>query len=94
LVFKGRQTVLRISTNNDSANYTLTLEGWLAGPWVDELRKEIKLVLDQGTPVKLDLEKLWFTDTSGVVLLRELTKLHVTFVRCSTFIRQQLKESM
>jgi hypothetical protein len=86
--------VLRISINNDSENLTLTVEGWLVGPWVDELSKEAKSAIGHGKPVTLDLEKLWFTDAGGVALLRELMARHVAFIRCSGFISQQLKEAM
>jgi ABC-type transporter Mla MlaB component len=86
--------VLRISTNNNSENLTLTVEGWLVGPWVDELRKETKLALGHAKAVTLDLQKLWFTDPSGLALLRELMMRNVAFIHCSTFISQQLKEAM
>lgn len=84
--------MLRISTNDDSDNLRLTVEGWLVGPWVEELRKEAQLAFAQAKPVAVDLEKLWFADPSGVALLRELER-HTAFVRCSTFISQQLKEA-
>lgn len=86
--------MLRISTNHDSENLTLVLEGRLVGPWVNELRKEAKLALARAKPVTLDLEKLWFTDSGGVALLRELMACHVALIHCSTFISQQLKETM
>lgn len=85
--------MLRISTHSDSGNLRLTVEGWLVGPWVDELRKEAQLALTKAKPVALDLEMLWFADASGVALLLEL-KGHAAFVRCSTFISQQLKEAV
>jgi ABC-type transporter Mla MlaB component len=43
--------------------------------------------------VSLDLEKVWFVDSQGIVLLRDLAKRHVAQINCSQFISQQLKET-
>lgn len=86
--------MLRISINKDSDNLRLTVEGSLVGPWVDELRREAQVALAQSKPLALDLGKLWFTDSSGVALLRELMARQVVLVHTSTFISQQLKEAM
>jgi len=86
--------VLRISTIDESnCGVRLSLEGWLVGPWVDELRKESELQLSVAKSLTLDFAKVLFVDPRGVALLRELAERHVEHVNCSTFLTQQLKEA-
>jgi ABC-type transporter Mla MlaB component len=93
-VFRGRETVLRISICDDSEQgVRLVLEGRLVGPWVNELRKQSEQALSQAKNVTLDLGKVSFVDPSGVALLRELGDRQVEHVNCSIFISQQLKET-
>ena len=85
--------MLRISTVNDSEkSIRLTLEGWLVGPWVDELRKQSEQHLGDSKMVRLDLGKVLFVDPRGIALLRELADHRVKYVNCSNFLSQQLKE--
>jgi len=86
--------VLRISINKDSEGIWLTVEGWLIGPWVDELRKQSEWALSRSESVTLDLKKLWFVDSRGLALLRELESRSVAQVNSSTFISQQVKGTM
>lgn len=69
----------------------LALEGWLVGPWVDELRKESEQHLSEAKALRLDLAKVLFVDPRGVALLRELAGRQVEYVNCSAFLSQQLK---
>jgi len=86
--------VLRISMINESEqSVRLALEGWLVGPWVDELRRESEQQLSEAKAIRLDLAKVLFVDPKGVALLRELAGRQVEYVNCSTFLRQQLKEA-
>ena len=86
--------MLRISMINESEqSVRLALEGWLIGPWVDELRKESELQLSGAKALQLDLGKVWFVDSRGVALLRELAGRQVGYVNCSSFLTQQLKEA-
>ena len=86
--------MLRISTVNDSPkSIRLTLEGWLVGPWVDELRKQSQQHLADSKALRLDLAKVLFVDPRGVALLRELADRRVEYVNCSNFLNQQLKET-
>ena len=86
--------MLRISTINDSEQgVRLVLEGWLVGPWVDELRKESEQRLSQTKVLRFDLAKVLFVDPRGVALLRELAGRQVEYVNCSAFLSQQLKEA-
>jgi anti-anti-sigma regulatory factor len=94
IAVRGTQVVLRIYINTESdRSIRLSVEGWLVGPWVQELRKQSEQALLEAEAVTLDLEKLLFMDTAGAELLRELATRHVAHVNCSTFIRQQLKET-
>jgi ABC-type transporter Mla MlaB component len=86
--------VLRISITKDSPHAVqLTLEGWLVGPWVDEVRRQSEQALSENKVVTLDLEKVRFVDANGTALLQELASRKVERVNCSTFLSQQLKET-
>ena len=86
--------MLRISMLNESEqSVRLALEGWLVGPWVDELRQQSEQQLSGEKALTLDLEKVLFVDPRGLALLRELAERNVGYVNCSTFLRQQLKET-
>ena len=86
--------MLRISTIDDSGqSLRLSVEGWLIGPWVDELRNQSERALSAAKTVTLDLGKLLFVDSNGAALLRELAGRQVAHVNCSAFISQQLKET-
>ncbi len=69
------------------------LEGNLAGPWVEELRRLSDEALSQQKTVSLDLEKVRFVDPQGVGLLRDLARRQVSQVNCSQFVSRQLKEA-
>ena len=85
--------MLRISIHtNLDGSIRLSVEGWLVGPWVDELRQQSERALAESQQVTLDLEKLLFVDSHGAGLLRQLAERQVVHLNCSTFIRQQLKE--
>jgi ABC-type transporter Mla MlaB component len=86
--------VLRISiiTNADKS-IRLGVEGWLVGPWVEELRQQSERALAESQRVTLDLEKLLFVDVHGAALLRQLADRQVAHLNCSAFISQQLKET-
>ena len=86
--------MLRISVITESEENTrFQLEGWLVGPWVEELRRLAGRALSESCAVTLDLEKLFFVDSDGVALLRELSARNVAQLNCSPFIQQQLQEA-
>ena len=86
--------MLRISTISDSENHTrLRVEGRLMGPWVEELRGMCQQALCEGKAVTLDLGRLWFVDSAGAALLRELAAGQVVHENCSMFVRYLLKET-
>lgn len=71
----------------------LALEGWLVGPWVDELRNESEQHLSRAKALTLDLARVLFIDPDGVALLRGLTERRVEYVNCSNFLSQQLGDN-
>ena len=79
--------------NGSEKRVLLALEGWLVGPWVDELRRESEQQLSESKALQLDLAKVLFVDPRGVALLRELASRQVECLNCSTFLSQQLKEA-
>ena len=86
--------MLKISVISDSdLAVRFHLEGKLIGPWVEELQRLSAEALSQEKTVSLDLEKLWFADSRGVTLLRDLAQKHVSQINCSQFVSQQLKEA-
>jgi ABC-type transporter Mla MlaB component len=92
LSFGGTQAVLKISVTNESSKaISFQLEGKLVGPWVDELRRLSEAALAGSEAVTLDLEKVWFVDSQGISLLRDLAKQKVAQLNCSQFISQQLQ---
>lgn len=94
-VVERKHSVLRISAvQGQDDSIQLQLEGRLVGPWVEELRRQSERALADSKSVSLDLGKLWFADQQGVALLRELAQHRVSRFNCSTFITQQLKETI
>jgi RNA polymerase sigma-70 factor (ECF subfamily) len=79
--------------NESERRVRLVLEGWLVGPWVDELRKESEQQLSEAKALRLDLAKVLFVDPRGVALLRELAGRQVEYVNCSNFLSQHLQEA-
>ncbi len=79
------------STATGSGTVTLTLEGRLIGPWVDELRMACKCTLDTPASLTLDLGAVAFVDRDGVELLRSLAEQHARLTNCSPFVAEQLK---
>jgi ABC-type transporter Mla MlaB component len=57
------------------------------------LRKLSEEALSLQKNVSLDLERVWFVDSRGVTLLRDLAKRQVSELNCSQFVSQQLKEA-
>ena len=85
--------MLRISVASDSSQaIQFQLEGNLAGPWVEELRRLAADALSQKKAVSLDLRGVRFVDTLGVALLREFSRRRISQVNCSQFVIQQMKE--
>ena len=85
--------MLRISVVGDSSQAVqFQLEGNLAGPWVEELRRLADEALSKKKAVSLDLGGVRFVDVQGAALLREFSRRHISQANCSQFVIQQMKE--
>ena len=85
--------MLRISVVSGSGQaIQFQLEGNLAGPWVEELRRLADDALSQEKAVSIDLSGVRFVDTQGVALLREFSRHRISQANCSQFVIQQMKE--
>ncbi len=69
----------------------LQLEGRVAGPWVEELRKCCQPALEGGERVTLLLVNVDFVSPEGISLLNALEAGGVRLRRCPPFIQEQLK---
>jgi anti-anti-sigma regulatory factor len=81
--------IATLETPGDGA--TLSLEGRVIGPWVDELRQSCERILATGASLTLDLSEVAFVERSGVRLLQNLVDGGVTIVNCPAFVCEQLK---
>jgi anti-anti-sigma regulatory factor len=70
---------------------TLSLEGRVIGPWVEELRQSCEGILVRGTELVLDLSDVSFVGREGVELFRTLRDRQVVLQNCSPFVGEQLK---
>ena len=84
--------MLRIaSADRPGGGATLTLEGRVIGPWVDELRRACQRILVAGAPLTLDLHDVAFVERDGLELLRSLVDAGVAVVNCPAFVHEQLR---
>lgn len=70
---------------------TLSLEGQIVGPWVEELRRVCEELVASGTRLSLDLCTVTFVSREGVRLLWALADRQVALLHCSGFVVEQLK---
>lgn len=86
--------MLRLTeTQSAGEGVILRVEGRAVGLWVAELRQACERILSTGETLALDLSDLWFIDSDGVSLLRQLKERNVAVVNCPIFIAEQLKET-
>jgi len=84
--------MLRIIARERSGNgATLSLEGRVIGPWVDELRHSCERILATGATLTIDLTEVAFVERDGVRLLKSLVDGGVVVVNCPAFVCEQLK---
>lgn len=76
---------------NDNSKI-LRLDGSLVTKWVEVLRSSCELAISEGGSLSLDMAGLSFSDSDGVRLLLQLQQRRVTFLNCSPFLREQLKQ--
>jgi anti-anti-sigma regulatory factor len=80
--------MLKITHGSEKA--TLRLEGQVAGPWVDELRRAYTEASQLNRPFTLDLKNVTFIDAAGVAFFEQIAT-EVTLINCSLFAAEQLK---
>lgn len=86
--------MLRITEENVTDNSkTLRLEGRLVNQWIEVLRSSCEQSVQSKSRLILDLADLSFADYEGMQLLRRLEQQQVTFINCSPFLREQMKQS-
>ena len=86
--------MLRISVMMQPGGATVTLEGRLAGPWVDELARcwaSVTGVRDARS-VRVDLEAVTFIDPAGKALLRAVHEEGAALVASGCMTRAVLEE--
>jgi anti-anti-sigma regulatory factor len=93
---RGALLMLRITrlTGSDAAEPLLRLEGDVAGPWVDALRRACheNRPGGGGGRIVLDLGGVSFIDAAGIALFRELAADHAMLTNGSIYVAEQLRE--
>jgi len=83
--------MLKIDVANQAGpRVTVSLEGRVVGPWVDELRRACEPYLGNGLALTLDFAGVSFIGREGVALCRSLRQGPTRFRNCSPFIKEQL----
>jgi hypothetical protein len=72
---------------------TIKLEGKLLQTWVDEVSQACAFGTDPSSRINLDLSALFFVDTAGERLLRDLIGRGIEVVACSGFVAELLRSS-
>ena len=80
--------MLRITELEAGDGRSLRVEGRLAGPWVDELRR----VCERHRARALDLRGLQTVDLEGLTLLRQLARDGIALERLSGFVAALMAE--
>jgi anti-anti-sigma regulatory factor len=86
--------MLRISTNRGPGEIKLTLEGRLAGPWVDELARAWTSLTatEDARSLRIDLDAVSFIDSAGKALLGTMHEAGTTLVGSGCMTRAILDE--
>ena len=82
--------MLRITNTTREGTAWLTLEGNLAGPWVEECRCACERETARGLELALDLTDVRFVDAEGVRVLRQMAAAGVVR-RSSSFVAELLR---
>jgi anti-anti-sigma factor len=87
--------MLKITTHTDNVDRPLLrIEGQVAGPWVEALRRacDENMSGPDSRPIVLDLAGVSFIDAEGVALFGELASRHAKLTNGSVYVAEQLKE--
>jgi anti-anti-sigma regulatory factor len=88
---KGHRMLRIVALGRPGDGATLSLEGRVIGPWVDELRQSCQRVLATGATLTVDLAEVTFVERNGVRLLKDLLDSGVAVANCPAFVTEQLK---
>jgi len=82
--------MLRITVVESSANaVTLRVEGRIAGPWLEELRRTCDAHrVNDSVQLQLELEDAGFVDAAGVAYLKELQAQGAGLIHISPFLME------
>jgi anti-anti-sigma regulatory factor len=87
--------MLRISQDEKTdGSVSVRLEGVLSGPWVDEMGRVCGVIVNNGQPLRIDLEEVIFVDRAGIELLANLRKRNAVLDHCSPFLNVQLAATL
>jgi hypothetical protein len=87
-------TMLRITVTTGSDETRITLDGRLAGPWVEELARcwtKLRAAPD-GRPILVDLEGVLFIGAAGKFLLRAMHEQGATLAATGCMTRAIVNE--
>jgi ABC-type transporter Mla MlaB component len=90
-----RAEMLRITVEERPDGATITLEGRLAGPWVDELRsfwRTRAATRGVSRSIRIDLDGVTFVDTAGKALLWAMHEQDATFTASCCMMRAMVEE--
>jgi anti-anti-sigma regulatory factor len=86
--------MLRITAHSGSERFALKLEGWLTGPWVEELdttwRRAAETLGDRR--ICIDLSEVDFVDEAGRELLTRMYRAGVAFVTRGCVMPELVRE--
>ncbi len=84
--------MLRITRLNPGSHPALLkVEGRIAGPWVGELDRVVRLSVNGGGRVVLDVSGVTFADRAGTALLRQLEVTGAALHGASAFLMNLLR---
>ena len=86
--------MLKITTHKHSDSTTFQLEGRLAGPWVEELKRCWTSAATQAEkhPFSLDLSGVTYVDTAGKELLKAIHREGATLVASGCLMNCLVRE--
>ena len=86
--------MLRISVTTRPGGATVTLEGRLAGPWVEEFARCWSSVtaLRDASSVRVELEAVTFVDSAGKAVLRRMREEGAVLLASGCMTRAILEE--
>ncbi len=85
--------MLRIGQTQEGKTIVVQVEGRLAGPWVEELRRVLAAVWGTPSAIALDLTSVGYVDAVGERLLRDAIARGAHIRRSSSFVAALLEAS-